>query len=121
MRRFNDLKNVYMWICSEFMSQGDLHISFFSSKKSCHFLGFFLRLPLACKPTINVSTVLLLVYHHVFLLIFSVSLNLTTTWISLRTEGKASSSLPSWIFLIQGISFLAPLLQFKSSSIWNIT
>ena len=59
---------------------------FFSSKKSCHFFGFFLRLPLACKPTINVSTVLLLVYHHVFLLIFSVSLNLTTTWISLRRQ-----------------------------------
>ena len=60
--------------------------TFFFFKKVLSLFGIFLRLPLACKPTINVSTVLLLVYHHVFLLIFSVSLNLTTTWISLRRQ-----------------------------------
>ena len=104
-----------------YVPEGPSHFFFFLKSKSLrHFLGFLLRLPLTCKPTMNVSTVLLLDYHNGFLLIFSVSLNLTTTWISFRTEGKASCSLPSWIFLIHGISFLASLPPIKSSSTWNI-
>ena len=72
------------WICSEFMSQGDLHIFFFNKVLSLFWIFFTASLSMQTNYKRQYSTPSSLppcVSSY-----FSVFLNFTTTWISLRRQ-----------------------------------